>query len=277
MIKTHDREYFYKYVTAEVAKLILETLKVRCSSPLLFNDPFDSQIPVKINSTEMDFYPFIFEKLGVEYTKELEQRIQALNNIDNLQFSEKQQSFEESLKNNILKLNQEDRVFCVSENKNNLLMWSHYAEKHTGAVIKFKCLPEKNSALCAAQKVKYSKIMPNITAEDLIRGFFNQDNSVVQKIINEILLTKSTDWEYEQEWRITLFPRSDTMFDDIGFFEEELDSIYFGCKMRDKDKNEIIEIIKSKQRKIKVFETFKDSEIFKLNFNPLQSPSPCGK
>jgi hypothetical protein len=40
-------EYFYKYVIADVAKLILENLQVKCSSPLLFNDPFDSQIVIQ--------------------------------------------------------------------------------------------------------------------------------------------------------------------------------------------------------------------------------------
>ena len=37
----HDRGYFFKYGTAEVALSILDNLKVRWSSPLLFNDPFD--------------------------------------------------------------------------------------------------------------------------------------------------------------------------------------------------------------------------------------------
>ncbi len=33
--------HFFKYYTASVAKIVLATGRVRWSSPLLFNDPFD--------------------------------------------------------------------------------------------------------------------------------------------------------------------------------------------------------------------------------------------
>jgi hypothetical protein len=49
------RPYFYKYVTSEVAKLILVNRKVRYSAPSLFNDPFDTQIDLH--------FPFNLEDL----------------------------------------------------------------------------------------------------------------------------------------------------------------------------------------------------------------------
>lgn len=39
--RTHNRAYFYKYMPAETAALVLKAGKLRWSSPLLFNDPFD--------------------------------------------------------------------------------------------------------------------------------------------------------------------------------------------------------------------------------------------
>jgi hypothetical protein len=39
----NDRRHFFKYTTAETAKLIISSRKLRWSSPLLFNDPFDHQ------------------------------------------------------------------------------------------------------------------------------------------------------------------------------------------------------------------------------------------
>src|SRR6266849_6774114 len=39
--RRHDRQHFYKYVSAKTAKAILTTRKLRWSSPVLFNDPFD--------------------------------------------------------------------------------------------------------------------------------------------------------------------------------------------------------------------------------------------
>jgi hypothetical protein len=39
--RRHDRQYFYKYTTADAAMIVLATRKFRWSSRLEFNDPFD--------------------------------------------------------------------------------------------------------------------------------------------------------------------------------------------------------------------------------------------
>ena len=40
---TDDREFFYTYASSDNAKAILRNCSVRWSSPLLFNDPFETQ------------------------------------------------------------------------------------------------------------------------------------------------------------------------------------------------------------------------------------------
>jgi hypothetical protein len=39
----NDRRHFFRYTTAETARLNVDSRKLRWSSPLLFNDPFDYQ------------------------------------------------------------------------------------------------------------------------------------------------------------------------------------------------------------------------------------------
>jgi len=41
MPRYHDRDYFFKYVTKEVAKLIIKNHALRWSCPVDFNDPLD--------------------------------------------------------------------------------------------------------------------------------------------------------------------------------------------------------------------------------------------
>jgi len=41
MPRYHDRDFFFKYVTREVAKLIIKNHTLRWSCPVDFNDPFD--------------------------------------------------------------------------------------------------------------------------------------------------------------------------------------------------------------------------------------------
>jgi hypothetical protein len=51
-------------------------------------------------------------------------------------------------------------VFCLSETHDNLLMWSHYAQNHTGVVIKSLALAKVDAPTIVAQPVRYSRQVP---------------------------------------------------------------------------------------------------------------------
>ncbi len=63
--RRHDRRVFYKYVTAEVAKIILATRKLRWSSPLLFNDPFDVTQELRLNFDAAELNAALTDRLGI--------------------------------------------------------------------------------------------------------------------------------------------------------------------------------------------------------------------
>src|SRR5262245_28285758 len=57
--RSHDRRYFYKYVTAECASQIIRTRSLRWSSPILFNrsnDPFDTspELPLDFDAARLN-------------------------------------------------------------------------------------------------------------------------------------------------------------------------------------------------------------------------------
>lgn len=240
MIKTHDRDYFYKYVAADVAKKILSTLQVKCSSPVLFNDPFDSQIELQHDiENKEDLIKkttgFICNALkplikngNVEQARHLVcDEMLKDNEFVNQRYTVLKSSYK-NLNNIIYSFLREDRIFCVSEKNDDLLMWAHYADEHKGAVIKLKCIPEKDTALCVAKPVIYSATMPLLKVEEL----FNSKQELIRKILDEVLLTKSLDWGHEKEWRVILMKKQENNdFDMRGIIEDELDSIYLGCRM----------------------------------------------
>jgi hypothetical protein len=41
MPRSHDKDYFYKYVSSETAKLIITNQKLKWSCPADYNDPFE--------------------------------------------------------------------------------------------------------------------------------------------------------------------------------------------------------------------------------------------
>lgn len=89
-------------------------------------------------------------------------------------------------------------LLSVSKTSQNTVMWSHYAEKHKGAVIGIDfdtASPDKNGPPgILMDQVSYSEHRPrmNILSDPDPEEF------------RKILLTKSVDWRYEQEFR-TIF------------------------------------------------------------------------
>jgi hypothetical protein len=188
---THDKECFYKYYNPRAAKLVLNNLTVKWSSPCLFNDPFDLQINLDFNfKMEELINPFLNEMTRIVFSDEepignnehplflmlmLTRRNRhksspekfrefmlsaAIDGAKNSQERiDKTQTWWKEYCNNL-------RVFCVSEVNDDLLMWAHYAQNHEGVVIKFKCLREYDRPLCAAVPVKYQKDLPVIAGKD---------------------------------------------------------------------------------------------------------------
>jgi hypothetical protein len=51
-------------------------------------------------------------------------------------------------------------IFCATRSKSNLLMWSHYADQHRGAVLGFHPDGTRDSWLCQLEPVNYSDVRP---------------------------------------------------------------------------------------------------------------------
>lgn len=99
-------------------------------------------------------------------------------------------------------------ISCFSETPTNLLMWSHYADKHSGVCVEydfsrmFSTVP--NSLILP---VSYSKKRPllrldKITRQENGRMIFDESKHV--EILPDILkaiVIKGEIWSYEREWR----------------------------------------------------------------------------
>jgi hypothetical protein len=99
-------------------------------------------------------------------------------------------------------------VTCFSERSDIPLMWSHYANKHTGFVIEYDFTNlsiEDAQKLGFLFKVKYSQWRPNLDNRlleevDLLNKQFNYRDTLLGSMISTIY-TKSSIWRYEKEWR----------------------------------------------------------------------------
>lgn len=101
-------------------------------------------------------------------------------------------------------------VFSLSEDPANILMWSHYGESHRGIALGFNPVEGsdlENPNMC--RRVIYSSELSEFSFTD---GFsasmtYYADRKPEPEIsfrdtqVQRAIFTKTTDWEYEKEWR----------------------------------------------------------------------------
>lgn len=142
-------------------------------------------------------------------------------------------------------------VICFSENIDSILMWSHYSYNHTGFALGYDLRPlllpnDKNLGL---YPVVYSDKRYN--AEEFLLYLLG---SLMQLPVKEtdkmssikLLLYKSLEWQYEQEWRLI---KSDTSNLFEGHSEPitlKPNSIYYGCRISQENYQKLHEIAQRK-------------------------------
>lgn len=113
-------------------------------------------------------------------------------------------------------------IFCCSKNWRNPLLWSHYAEKHTGMAFGFDMPDQK------AINVNYSNERPLFQSETLSK---NSDHT---EFLERLSRTKFKSWEYEEEVRF-IYNLNSLIFENGNYFnpfDEEmvLREVIIGCR-----------------------------------------------
>jgi hypothetical protein len=302
----HDHEFFYKYVSASTAKAILRTDQVRWSAPRLFNDPFDFQFDLNIPYSEDEYCEAMLRKMLTIYREgragpiRVDSPYIGMFNVmfDNfskigVEFSDSEFAHEfgpairecystmvaalPAMQKDIRGVFEKFCVFCVSEKADNLLMWAHYANSHSGAVIKFKCLPEKDTVLCAAIPIQYEHNMPTLAGVD---DYVGQTLGVApidyNGYANTLVATKGSEWSYEKEWRVVSEFENREDFEqghtDFPIFREEIVEITLGCRMETPDRDELISLVADKYCHAVVRQAHANEMNFSLYYEEIKPP-----
>lgn len=227
----NSRNYneIYKYVDFDGGLKILSENSIKLSQPEELNDPFDFMIQSLINPS--------FQNYDEIYKKK--------NHFEDLATTSK-------------KLNDFCKrvgIFCASQNPNNILLWSHYADKHSGIVIGITPSIEHDGMLALCEPVRYSKTKPYLfnNEQDIKKYHGTNGRQYVSDYIKEISMTKEETWSYEKEVRMWV-----STCDEIGFIHrvlpEEITSLYLGSRMHPEIKNYLNEYAKRKLPHLKVYE-----------------------
>lgn len=138
-------------------------------------------------------------------------------------------------------------VCCFTEQDDNILMWSHYAENHSGICLMYD-LSETPELWPVFNPVVYSDDYPICDSYDEVnkKGIF----------------TKSKHWSYEREWRVLNFATSGKM----TINKKSLKGIIFGCRTRIDKAEEIVKICNDAgYQNLEYFKMKQNSEEYKLD------------
>jgi hypothetical protein len=167
-------------------------------------------------------------------------------------------SFESSVLRDYEEHDQRERenmgVFCMAAERDNILMWTHYADKHRGFCLGWAT---GNPFFARARSVGYSRRALRIRVFD----------SAYHRIRAERLglFTKARDWDYEEEWRIV----GHNILGVQTYPPDALSEVIFGCRIMPRKRKQIIKWCSQRNAPPSLYEARPKEKTFGLDIVPV--------
>lgn len=291
---------FFKYVSPETALSILQNGTVRYSSPLIFNDPFDIQSGLHFDFNLDTLHAKILDRLEELAIAEDDPIIDAQDPWGKLvllvrenysthgfprerweqmtaplfakltqNIRSTQQQYQKHWWNTLLP---EIRVFSVSEGRDNLLMWAHYAKDHTGAVFEFWSLPDEDNPLSIAEPVVYVEYpISFFTETEWIEDILSIRRMDWSALYKRYAYIKSMHWQYEREWRVW-YPQesgADSGYYDCPIRPSEFMAVYIGCRAEPRFVLDVVALTRKRFPNARIYRASKSEEAYALEYKEI--------
>lgn len=228
------QRFLYKYkpidtsdkTSIEYIRDILVKSKLWLSSPLDFNDPFDMAAKITIDGSGVEIkkrLSAIMKTKGTGWSKR--------NKIAENLTSGPRKNLEGAMVAAYVHAMESTGVFSFAGDPRNILMWSHYANNHTGISIQFEVARDLKT-LSGAIPVKYSRKYLQVNwVKEFERG------------MGKVILRKHKGWKYEKERRIIQIGRS---HEYLSFDPAAITGIILGCRITEKQTEVVQNLIKER-------------------------------
>lgn len=262
MDRKHIRK-LYKYLPFSANSIsILINKKIWYALPNSLNDPFDCQMVEysidadAIKKERITEYDRVYKEKS--NSGKFGEKLHKLFKSTLTKSSRKERQFYETLEKVQFEqqaLVNQFGILSLSATAKNILMWSHYAQNHTGFCIEF--IRNENNALGAdAVPVIYCKSRTGGDEDTEEGGIFAR---------------KHTGWRYEKEWRIVQLPG-----DSLHPIPGNISSVIVGSKMEESSLETIKNILgqhnsneSSRRKHIRLKYAEMDPEDYKINIREI--------
>jgi hypothetical protein len=140
-----------------------------------------------------------------------------------------------------------------------LLMWAHYASQHAGVCLRFEATTEQHADFLANLfPVRYQDAVPRI-------NFYTTE--IIEKL-HAYVLTKSSHWAYEQEWRRIVWPVAESRY--LPLPPGVISAIYLGYRVAESDRDAILSAAQKSRscRDLAVLQAVPSPDSYSLKFVP---------
>lgn len=203
---------------------ILTHSEIYFAAPREFNDPLECQAEI-----------FLKEKM-----------VGLKDHNDPVLIEESRKSMREDL-----------RILSLTAVKDDILMWSHYADCHRGVCFGFNAATD-DEWFGLAEPVTYRDDFP--LAEATLHG----DG---RSIFQAFALSKSSYWAYEEEWRIANYQPEQVR----QFPSDQLVEVIFGCDISNNDRMEVMTRLLQRRPSVQLYQAHRYPTAYELNIEFLSS------
>jgi Protein of unknown function (DUF2971) len=252
--------HFYRYRSvrgraAEYAEKIICQHELYFPPPSSFNDPFDCRPTFSFQASydeKKRYYNRISKKYSSPYANRKERRTEAKDKLHHLSDPEVRDGIQAK---HIKTITTTVGVLCLSEIRDDILMWSHYADSHQGLCLEFNGYCE---FFAQAHQVVYKSDRPTI----------NAFRDSPDRMLSDALLTKAQHWSYEREWRLIQYNKGPGTY---RFPADSLTGIILGARMPRNSVAMVLSWIKRRATSVKLFRASEHRKKYSLVIEDLTS------
>lgn len=240
--KMSKTEKLYKYKTLTVNSLMeLDRQMLWHCLPTGFNDPCDSAMHLLTSNNREQQGDVIINHLN--HSENLAELIEKTEVVE--RFLHHKAKIEQRLK--------KVGICSFSAKGNNPLMWAHYANEHKGFCLEFTL--DNETDINKFEKVNYEE---EFNSFELMEKYIDS-NGESKELDNKLLVTKSGDWRYEEEYRVI-----EKSGNQLYPFPLRLSAVIFGAKCSEVDIENIVSILSKHDKKPELKMAYIDSSSFSL-------------